>query len=82
MIYNGLKWELHDEDSIIEDLIDTNEEILTQKIEEWIENGNNYPLIMKKFERYIKQKENDIIKNKIKSMIRLLLYNNKDLIKK
>lgn len=82
MIYNGDNWELKNKDYVIDELMDNNEIILNQKLEEWIENGKNYPLIMKKFKRYLEQKENDIIKNKIKDEIKLLLYNNKNLIKK
>ena len=39
-------------DETIEDLIDTNEFVLEQKLEEWVENGKDYPDIMRKFNRY------------------------------
>ena len=81
MIYNGDKWEIKNQDAIIDNLIDKNEQILTHKIEEWIINGIKYPTIRKKVKRYIDQKENDVIKNTIKEDIKLLLFNNKDLIK-
>ena len=37
---------------------------------------------MKKFERYIEKKENDIVINKIKEEIKLMLFNNRNVIKK
>ena len=52
MIYDGIKWILHNQDETIEDLIDTNEFVLEQKLEEWVENGKDYPDIMRKFNRY------------------------------
>ena len=45
----------------IQSLIDDKESIIEQKLEEWIENGKNYPDIMKKFNRYLEKKENDTV---------------------
>jgi hypothetical protein len=52
MIYDGNKWNLQNQDETIEDIIDINEYVLEQKLEEWVENGNEYPDIMRKFNRY------------------------------
>ena len=46
MIYNGSKWILNDRDESIQNLIDDKESIMEHKIEEWIENGNQYPDII------------------------------------
>ena len=80
MVYDGNKWNIKDRDESIQNLIDDKEIIIEQKIEEWIENGNKYPTIMKKFTRYIDKKENDTVLNKIKSEIKLMLFNNRDVI--
>ena len=40
-----------------------------------------YPKMMKKFERYVGIKDNNMVINKIKDEIKLLLYNNRTLIK-
>ena len=79
MIYNGNKWMLNDRDDSIQNLIDDKESIIEQKLEEWIENGNKYPDIMKKFNKYLEKKENDKIINKVKSEIKLMLFNNRDI---
>ena len=79
MIYNGNKWMLNDREESIQNLIDDKESIIEQKLEEWIENGNKYPDIMKKFSRYLEKKENDKILNKIKSEIKLMLFNNRNI---
>ena len=67
MIYNGSKWMINDREESIQNLIDEKESIIEQKLEEWIENGEQYPDIMKKFNRYIEKKENDKVLDKIKS---------------
>ena len=80
MTYDGKKWNLNNQDETIDDLIDTNEFFIEQKLEEWIENGKAYPEIMKKFNRYLEKKEQDDILNKIKDEIKLLLYNNRKVV--
>ena len=80
MIYDGDKWNLSNQNETIDDLIDTNEVVLEQKLEEWIENGKDYPEIMIKFNRYLEKKEKDDVINKIKNEIKLLLYNNRKVI--
>jgi len=80
MIYDGIKWNLNNQDETIEDLIDANEFVLEQKLEEWIENGKDYPEIMNKFNRYLEKKEKDDILNKIKVEIKLVLFNNRKII--
>ena len=80
MIYNGSKWMINDREESIQNLIDEKESIIEQKLEEWIENGERYPEIMNKFNRYLEKKENDTVLNKVKGEIKLMLFNNRDLI--
>ena len=80
MVYDGNKWNLHNQDETIEELIDINEFVLEQKLEEWVENGKDYPEIMRKFKRYLEKKEKDDVLNKIKNEIQLVLYNNNKII--
>ena len=68
-------------DEIITDMIDDKQGLIEERIEIWIEKGKKYPSIMKKFERYLEIKENKIVINKIKEKIKLILFNNKNLIK-
>lgn len=77
MIYDGKKWNLQSREEAIDDMIDTNEMVIEQKLEEWLENGKEYPEIMKKFNRYIEKKEKDEVINKIKEEIKLILFNNR-----
>ena len=80
MVYDGHKWNLSNQNETIEDLIDTNEIVIEQKLEEWVENGREYPEIMKKFNRYLEKKEKDEVINKVKEEIKLILFNNRKVI--
>ena len=82
MLYDGTKWNCADRDEQISNLIDDNEGIIEYRIEEWIENGNRYPEMMMKFNRYIEKKDNDKVINVIKDEIKLLLYNNRNVVNK
>jgi len=81
MIWDGKKWNIKDRQEIIDDIIEDNTNILEDKIEDWINKGKNYPLIMKKFNRYLEKRENDAILNKIKLEIKFILFNNRKMIK-
>ena len=82
MLYNGDKWILKDRDEAITNLIDDKNIILEQKLEEWIENGKEYPKIMNKFKRYIDKRDNNKVLNKIKDEIKLVLFNNREIVDK
>ena len=80
LVYDGNKWKLNNQNETIDDLFDKNHDILEQKLEEWIENGKEYPEIMKKFNRYLEKKDKDEVVNKIKEEIKLILFNNRIMI--
>jgi hypothetical protein len=83
MVWNGDKWNLGNQDEIIDDMYDDKSNLLIEKLEELETVVNNkYPSVVKKFKRFIDGKDDDMIKNKIKNDIKLLLYNNKEMIKK
>ena len=80
MTYDGEKWNVSNQNETIDDMIDSNEIVIEQKLEEWLENGKEYPDIMKKFNRYLEKKEKDQVKNAIKEEIKLMLFNNRKMI--
>ena len=81
MIYDGDKWNLTNRDDLINEILEEKEIIIEEKLEEWLEKGKQYPEIMKKFTRYLEKKENDVVLDKIKDEIKLVLFNNRNLIK-
>ena len=80
MVWNGKKWELNSRENIIDDMYDDNSDLLLDKLEQ-LEELDDKNKILKKFKRFLSKKEDSDIKNKIKEDIKLLLYNNKNLIK-
>ena len=75
MVYDGMKWNLHDRVDAIECLIGKSEDVLDQKLEEWVEQGNRYPVIMDKFRKYLDCKEDDTVRNLVIEDIKMVLYN-------
>ena len=82
MIYDGDKWNLSNRDDLINEILEEKEIIIEEKLEEWLEKGDRkYPEIMKKFTRYLEKKEHDVVLDKIKDEIKLVLFNNRNIIK-
>tara|TARA_X000000950_G_C13549471_1_gene510928 strand:- start:254 stop:583 length:330 start_codon:yes stop_codon:yes gene_type:complete len=81
MIYDGDKWNLTNKDDLINEILEEKEIIIEEKLEQWLEKGRQYPEIMKKFTRYLEKKENDVVLDKIKDEVKLVLFNNRNLVK-
>ena len=81
MVYDGSKWDTLNRDEIINNMIDDKQGLIEERIENWIEEGKKYPAIMRKFERYLEKKENNVVIDRIKEEIKLMLFNNRKLIK-
>ena len=82
MLYDGKKWNTYNRDEIVDDIFDDKHDILEQKIEEWVNIGKDYPIIYHKFKRYLEKINNDAVFKKIKDELKLILYNNRTIIKK
>ena len=80
MIYINNKWKVKNRDETILRMIDEKQVILEHKIQEWVESGNKYPKLMAKFSRYIQKREQNDVINAIKEDIKLMLYNNRNMI--
>jgi hypothetical protein len=80
MIFMNNKWKVKNRDETISNLIDEKQILLEKKIQEWVESGKQYPKIMAKFNRYLEKREQDDVINTIKEEIKLLLYNNRNMI--
>ncbi len=79
MVFNGQQWEIKDREEIIENMININE----FRLEDWVSNEEvqkMYPKAMKKFEQYMKKREENGVIDTIKNEIKMLLYNKKDMI--
>ncbi len=79
MVFNGKQWEIRNRDETIEDMININE----FRLEDWVSNEEvqkMYPKAMKKFELYMKKREENGVIDTIKNEIKMLLYNKKDIV--
>jgi hypothetical protein len=80
MIYMNNKWKVKNRDEIISQMIDDNQILLEKKIHDWVESGEQYPKIMAKFSRYLEKREQNDVINTIKEDIKLMLYNNRNMV--
>ena len=80
MVYKDKKWDISDKNEFIEDIIEEKTNLLEDKLSEWEEKGKNYPLLIKKFNRYLEKREIPIVKTKIKLDIKFILFNNRHFI--
>ena len=82
MLYDGKQWNTYNRDEVIDDMFDEKHDILEQKYEEWVDVGKDYPIIYYKFRRYLEKMNNDVVMKKIKDEMKLVLYNNRNIVKK
>ena len=80
MIYMNNKWKVKNRDETILRMIDDKQILLEKKIQEWVEGGIQYPKLMAKFSRYIEKREDNDVINAIKEDIKLMLYNNRNMV--
>ena len=77
MLYKDNKWQLVNRKEQLDDLYSYNEVML----EEWYdEYKDKYPDMIKSFTKYLNNRDNDIVINKVKEEIILMLYNNRPLL--
>lgn len=81
-MYEKRKWKTKNRNEAIDKLISDKEELIENKLYEWEENGNDVKNVKYRFDIYIEKKNIKNVIDQIKDDIELMLYNNKDLIKK
>ena len=77
MVFDGYKWELRDRTYIIDEIYQTNMDILTDKFDEILDSLSHFAI--RKFNRFLNDKEDDSLTTKIKNEIKMILYNNKNI---
>ena len=77
MVFKGGKWQIVNKKQQIDDLYECNEVML----ETWYDDyKDQYPEVIKSFQRYLKNKDESDIINQVKEQILLMLYNNRKMI--
>lgn len=75
MIFDGKNWALTMEKDIINTLYTDKKDLLYDKFEELVHDLPEHA--KRKFNRFINEEQDDIVVNRIKTEIKLLLYNNR-----
>ena len=79
-IYDGDKWQLKERDTVLTDMVSCKSDFLECKFEELKENLDES--IIRKFNRYVAVKDDNVIVNGLKKDLKMLLYNKGDMIEK
>tara|TARA_Y100000991_G_scaffold210213_1_gene191254 strand:+ start:226 stop:1188 length:963 start_codon:yes stop_codon:yes gene_type:complete len=82
MMYEKTKWETKNRDDTLDKLICDKEVLMEEKLGEWQENGNKHADLRNRYDIYIEKRNIKNVINQIKDDVELMLYNNRDLIKK
>jgi hypothetical protein len=77
LVYDGNKWNLAERDTIINDMMDAKSYILSDKFDELMDGLEEYTKV--KFQRFLDESDTSVVKDQIKSDIKLLLYNSKQI---
>jgi len=78
--YDGEKWQLRERDYVLQDMIETKSDILSNKFDELkdkLDEGTT-----RKFGRFLDEKDEDRVVEQIKKDLKVLLYNNKKVTEK
>lgn len=77
LIYDGENWKVEEKDVVLQKLIEDKSDILIEKFDELIENLDEYTI--KKFRRFLNEKDDDATILNIKKDLKKILYNNKQI---
>ena len=77
MVYKDNEWQIRNKQRQIDDLYDSNEFVLETWYDEYKE---KYPHIINSFQKYLKNKDEDVVLNRVKDEILMMLYNNRRMI--
>jgi uncharacterized membrane-anchored protein YhcB (DUF1043 family) len=77
MVYKDNEWQIHDKKEQLDDLYDANEDVLETWYDEY---KDKYPHIIKSFQRYLNNKDENDILNHVKDDILVMLYNKRKMI--
>ena len=75
LIFDGIDWRLKERDDILQEMVENKTDILTDKFEELIKTLDESTI--KKFKRFIDEKDEDNVADQIKKDLKLILYNKK-----
>jgi hypothetical protein len=78
LVYNGTEWQLRERDDVLLDMVYIKSDILTAKFDELVDRLDE--VTIKKFRRFLEQKDDDDVINSIKKDLKLLMYNKRKMV--
>ena len=75
LIYDGNQWQLKERDDVLQEMIENKTDILSEKFDELIKTLDESTI--KKFKRFLDEKDEDRVVDQIKKELKLMLYNKK-----
>ena len=75
LIFDGKQWQLKERDDVLQEMIENNTDILSEKFDELVDTLDESTVA--KFKRFLNEKDENRIINQIKEDLKLMLYNKK-----
>ena len=75
LIFDGNQWQLKERDDVLQEMIENKTDILSEKFDELIKTLDESTI--KKFKRFLDEKDEDRVVEQIKKELKLILYNKK-----
>lgn len=75
LIFDGIQWQLKERDDVLQEMIENKADMLSEKFDELIQTLDDSTI--KKFKRFLDEKDEDHVVEQIKKELRLMLYNKK-----
>ena len=75
LIYDGNQWQLKEREDVLQEMIENKTDILNEKFDELIKTLDESTI--KKFKRFLDEKDEDRVVDQIKKELKLILYNKK-----
>lgn len=75
LVYDGEQWQMREREDILQDIIDNKTDILNEKFDELIDKLDE--ITIKRFKKFLNEKDNDNVSSQLKKDLKLILYNKK-----
>ena len=75
LVYDGGGWQIREREDILQDMIDNKTDILNEKFDELVDKLDE--ITIKRFKKFLDEKDNDNVSSQLKKDLKLILYNKK-----
>lgn len=75
LVYDGEEWQMREREDVLQDMIDNKTDILNEKFDELLDKLDD--ITIKRFKKFLNEKDDDKISSQLKKDLKLILYNRK-----